>query len=87
VVSEDGSSDNECNYEYGDSKTDDAFNHAQDMSVEEIEVFDSSDGEYVPRFELDFHEELDEEDYCDLEEDFSKPTKSHVKISLIFAKN
>ena len=38
VTLEDGSLDNECNYDYGDSEIDDAFNQAQDMFLKKMKI-------------------------------------------------
>jgi hypothetical protein len=60
-----GSSNGEENYEYGDDEMNGAFWQAQDMFFDEEYVgnenLNISDGDYGPRFELDFHDELDEE--------------------------
>jgi hypothetical protein len=74
------------NLEYDDRDMDDAFLELQDMCFEEESVenecFDSSDGDYGPRFELDFGSDSDEEEVSASEDQSFNLTKSHgVKSS------
>ena len=86
VISEDGSFNGEENYDYDESEIDDAFFQAQDMFFEENENFNSSDSDYGPQSELDFHDELDEEENSASDKQFSSPTMTYCEDILDLCK-